>query len=128
MANETPVLILDADEDHLAWMARIVRTVTPHARQADHLNGGEQQVELIVANYDAVTEADKARLFAAARPGAAGPRVLLVSSPSHDHRALFEELQQHGLTNLLAADGEVPARDFIVTVQKLLRRDIFGLD
>jgi hypothetical protein len=128
MASEAPVLILDSDEEHLAWMARIVRTVTPHARQADHLDGAGAGVDLIVANYDGIDDADKAKLFAAARPGAAGPRVLLVSSPSRDHKALFEELQQHGLTNLLAADGEVPARDFIVTVQKLLRRDIFGLD
>ena len=51
MASEAPVLILDSDEEHLAWMARIVRTVTPHARQADHLDDDAGSgVDLIVAN------------------------------------------------------------------------------
>jgi hypothetical protein len=54
-------------------------------------------------------------------------RRLVTCSGRMDRAVLAELLAVHGLTNLLA-DGDVEDEHLLVTVQKILRRDVFGLE
>jgi hypothetical protein len=56
------------------------------------------------------------------------PRLLLISSTVRNYELLLFELEKHKLTNLLALDRAVSPTELIVTTQKILRHDIFGLD
>lgn len=123
--------MLDSDSEHLAWTSGIVRSVEPSAESVARLDDARaiSDYDLVVVNYDGLQGRERQRLFEAIdQHGADGPRLLIVSSAATEAESLFHELEQHQLTNLLALDREVSETDLLVTTQKLLRRDIFGLD
>lgn len=126
--DKSGVLIIDSDPRHLAGISRIIHTVVPTAQAVARLDESLPLPTdgLIVANYDGLDAAERAQLFAVATDH--GTRLLLLHSAARDYKTLFHELEQHGLTNLLAHDREVSPRELIVTLQKILRHDIFGLD
>jgi hypothetical protein len=130
VTSEHPaVLVVASDSRRQAWIARILRTVVASAAAVPHLDGHAHlaDLELVAIDFDGIDERDRALLFSQDHsPEAPGPRLLLISS-SGDYQRLFVELANHRITNLFARDGVVEAKDLIVTVQKILRRDVFGL-
>ncbi|HUH04680.1 MAG TPA: hypothetical protein VML75_21940 [Kofleriaceae bacterium] len=131
MTTDRPaVLVIDSDPKHLAEISRIVRTVVPGAESVagiDETTALANQV-LLIANHDGLHTDERRRLFEAVAADGQAPRLLLLHAAARDYRMLFQELQQHGLANLLAHDREISPRELIVTLQKILRHDIFGLD
>ena len=124
------VLVLASDARQRAWIARILRSVVASAKATAHLVGTAEiaDLDLIVADYDGLDQSDRGRLFASGdRRDDGGPRLLLISSTG-DYQTLFVELETHHISNLFVRDHVVAAKDLIVTIQKILRRDIFGLD
>lgn len=129
-SRRAAVLVIDSDRKNLAWVARVVRTVVAEVRTASYLDPSVDlgAVALVVANYDGLSTGDRQRLFeASSDPN--GPRLLLMSSAQRrEYENLFVELERHDLTNVLAHDTAVRPSDLIVTIQKITRGDIFGLD
>lgn len=41
---------------------------------------------------------------------------------------MFQEFEQYGLANVITRSGEVNPTELIVTLQKIRRRDIFGIE
>lgn len=132
MTTDRPaVLVIDSDPKHLAEISRIVRTVVPAAESVAGIDETTPLAKkvLLVVNHDGLQADERRRVFeAVASADGDGPRLLLLHAAANDYRTLFQELQQHGLANLLAHDREVSPRELIVTLQKILRYDIFGLD
>ena len=126
---ERRVLLIDRNPRHLAWLSRILRIVVSDTRELaslDQRGAGELEVDLIVANYDGLEPAEKREIVRlVGRPG--GPHLLLISSWRDAYRSLWAEFEPYTLTNLLAKNETVSATELIVTVQKILRGDIFGL-
>ncbi len=130
MTDEHPaILVVASDSRRQAWIARILRTVVASTSATSHLDGSTElsDFRLVAIDYDGLDDDDRAQLFSGDRPaGRSEPRLLLISS-SGDYQHLFVELATNRVTNLFARDGVVEAKDLIVTVQKILRRDVFGL-
>jgi hypothetical protein len=84
---------------------------------------------VIIADYDGLPTEARDRIVSrfAGSDVARRARLLLISS-----RANRDELaglfSRRALTNLLAKNGDVDPTELIVTVQKILRRDVFGLE
>jgi len=131
MPTRSAVLIVDSDRKELARISRVVRSVVPTAQAVSALDEADSldDFDLIVAAYDGLSAEERTRLFERVDTDCPDcPRLLLVSSTADEYERLFLELDHHSLTNVLAQDGAISATDLIVTAQKLLRRDIFGLD
>lgn len=120
------VLVIDSSTGQAVPISHTVRAIYAATESASHLDGSRElgNFELIVANYDGLDDSDRQRLFDAADQDD-GPRLLLVTAAAGQ---LFVELEQHRLTNVLAHNHEVEQTELVVTVRKILRRDIFGLD
>jgi hypothetical protein len=56
------------------------------------------------------------------------PRLLVISSVTDSYETLFAQLGRYGLTHLVAQNREASATELIVTIQKILRNDIFGIE
>lgn len=113
----------------LREMARVARAALPDVRivesPAEAEGGG---ADLVVVDYDAI-EADLRedvleRFAAQQREG----RLLLCMGGAQQRSDLATLFARHALTHLLARSGDVDAEELLVTVQKILRRDVFGLE
>jgi hypothetical protein len=128
--DSSPVLVIDGDRKHRSWITRIVQTVAPGTAQLLTLNDDRdlRDLELIVAHFDSLDDDERGRLLAAIeRAGDAAPTLLVVSSATQNYQ-LFLDLEPHGISNILATDSDHAAAELIITMQKILRRDIFGVD
>lgn len=91
--------------------------------------------ELLCSHHDLLVVDDAAlgdperRLLGAADPPPGSPRPpLLLLSEGRNREGLSELVKGRALTNLVAGNPGVDAEDLLITVQKLLRRDIFGIE
>jgi signal transduction histidine kinase len=121
------VLLIEGSPAPTTHIARILRPLVDDLRSMSALPEALSEGDLLVVDYDALSAEDRARYIRELSVARRSAPVLLVSSRRcrEDFVPLFAG---HALTNLLAKDGEVDAGDLIVTTQKLLRRDIFGLE
>lgn len=87
----------------------------------------EGTFDLVVANYDALGTAGTATLLHRFRDLHGRGRLLLFIG-AVDRAALACLFGEHGLSNVLARSGELDVADLQVTVEKMLRGDIFGID
>ncbi len=129
MTRASPaVLVIASDARQRAWLTRILRAVVSATSATAHLDSQVDLADfaLVVANYDGLDQSDRARLFVPTSPAADEPRLLLISSAG-DYQSLLAEIAAHQISNLFVREV-IPARDLIVTAQKILRQDIFGLD
>ncbi|MBC7793634.1 MAG: hypothetical protein H7Z43_07985 [Clostridia bacterium] len=83
---------------------------------------------LIIIDYDTMREPATAFLRELERRPSDGRPIVLMLSASKSKSDLYELLSTNAFTNLLAKDTEVNSVELLVTVQKLLRDDIFGFD
>ena len=83
--------------------------------------------QILVINFDTLLSENHQTLFALLRTTSRSKRVLLYASGSkRAELALLFGSQK--LTNLLAKDPEVDGEELLITTQKLLGDDIFGLE
>lgn len=85
-------------------------------------------VDVLVASYDDSTEEERRILVQAFANGARAKTRLLLVSAGQKHEEFASLFGQRCATNLLAKNGEVDPHDLIVTVQKIVRRDVFGIE
>src|SRR5262249_42603366 len=78
-------------------------------------------------NYDRLESSERTALVTTFAAPNRRTRLLLISGARsrQDLGALFGN---HAVTNLIANNGQVDAEDLIVTAQKILRRDLFGIE
>ena len=122
------VLLVDSDRKHLHWLARVIRTVVSEAetRQTPDLKDADE-FDLLAINYDGLSPDERKALITQFSSGSTKVPLLLISDgKSHDD--FVPLFAGHTITNLLAKNESVDAEDLIVTLQKILRRDVFGIE
>jgi hypothetical protein len=84
---------------------------------------------LLVSDFDTLAPEMRETLltmFATADAACSARLLVITGAGSRDDLATL--FSRHALTNLLAKNTEVNATELIVTVQKILRREVFGLE
>jgi hypothetical protein len=125
------VLLVDADGEQLAKMAAILAPIAgscdarPDLRPS--LANAQSQYDVIIASYDGLLPEERHELVARFSAPKLATKLLLISSGTCQ-KELGDLLGRYALTNLLARNGDVNADDLVVTVQKICRSDIFGLE
>src|SRR5690242_14230415 len=86
--------------------------------------------DLVVMSYDVVDADLSAEQIMELRRSHPDVPFLLISSSKHIYPKLLTSYSDKGMMNILARRHREWARphDLVVTLQKLLRKDIFGLD
>jgi hypothetical protein len=129
---QTKLLLIDPDETHLMWMARMIQTGVGEVEVCPRMSATTDgdTYDAVVMSYDVVDVKVSAEQIMGVRRE--HPRVpfLLISSSKQIYPQLLTTFNDHGLMNILAKKHREGARpnDLVVTLQKLLRHDIFGLD
>ncbi len=124
------ILLVDSDAKHLRSFSQILTRVAEKPDTCASLNELETRsdYELLVINYDALASTDRERVAAMFSGDKRSSRILLLSDGKikEDFVSLFGT---RALTNLLARRTEdVDVDELIVTLQKILQRDIFGIE
>lgn len=129
-ANAEPsLLIVAADSRMQAWLGRVLRSLFVAAASTDRLEGADlDSPTLVVAAYDSLDDRDRERLLTLADDRVQGAPALLLVLTASDYQALFGQLAGHRVTNVINHHAMGASADLIVTAQKLLRGDIFGLE
>jgi hypothetical protein len=86
--------------------------------------GPDHQYDLIVANFDSMTPGERQMIRRWTHLHV--PVVLFAAGGTFD--ALVQLCEKRDTLHLLARNDRVDAGELIVTIQKLLRRDIFGIE
>jgi hypothetical protein len=123
------VLVVDSNRKQLRSLERVLKSVVGTVEARDVLDDipDDGAFDLIALSYDMLTAEKRTRLIEQLS-GSTRTRLMLFSGGAweKDHRELFDERL---LTNLLAKNGEeVGADELLVTINKILARDIFGLE
>ena len=125
---EARVLYIDRDARQLKRIGRVISPVVAQCTLKGDLSElpPDDSVELIVVNYDSLQKEERARLVREFSTRFERTRLLVLSDGTL-REELTGLLSSHVLTNLLACD-QIDASGLIVTIQKILRRDIFGIE
>jgi hypothetical protein len=94
--------------------------------QSDIPRAVYDKCRLVVVDYDTVRDTANNVLQQVARQG--GRPAVLVVTATRDKRDLLELLAHDVLTNLVAKNTDLKATELVVTVQKIMRSDVFGLE
>ncbi len=86
----------------------------------------DRKYRLVVFDYDTL-KSDAARLLAQAASLDRPPPVLVLTS-TRDKKDLVDLFAHEVLTNLVAKNTDVTQNELVVTVQKIMRNEIFGLE
>lgn len=120
--------LLIGDKALLKDIARIARAAVPDVRIAapgDDLSA--EPWDLVVVDYDGLDEEARAGILTRFARHQETGRLLLCMGGTQ-RRELATLFGKHALTHLLARSGEVDAEELLVTVQKILREDVFGIE
>lgn len=124
------VLLLDSDKQSAMALGKIVRAA---AAEVIMLHSLEQFIEnpvefdIVIVNYDSLS------------PNAVELCTQIFTNHKQDGRMLFCSqnvrrnefsllLEDKGLANFIARNDELDSEDLLVTIQKIVRQDIFGID
>lgn len=126
---KSTVLVVDSDKKQLRALERILKSAVGkvEARETMGAMPDDGAFDLIALSYDTLDAAARPELIRALADRQR-TRLLLFSGGAwvSDHKELFGG---RVLTNLLAKNGEeVGAEDLIVTINKILTADIFGIE
>jgi hypothetical protein len=121
--------VVDADDDKVRSISRPLRAVVGNVDVGDPNDPlpDDGEYDVVIAGYDSLPEETRKGLATRYAPPGAKTRLLLTCSGGWQqrHSAIFSDLR---LKNLLARnDDAVDHDDLIVTLRKLMTRDIFGL-
>ncbi len=121
-------LLVDADKQHARSVARVLRSIVPHVDTVERVEDAPARAfDLVLLNYDALDDQERARSvqrFCAERDRG---RLVLCSAVRRPEAlsVLFGEL---GVRNMLGRHEEVDGQELLITVQKILRDEIFGIE
>ncbi len=126
----TPRLfVVDNNPQRLREISQVLTRVVGGPRTAADLSEfpPDGEYTLMVAHYDGVSPEDRVKLLTRyAQPGL--KTKLLLLSAMRERSELSELFASRALTNLVANAESVDVDEFIVTTQKILRADIFGIE
>lgn len=122
-------LVVHGAGKRLKDAARVLRPVAGRVDHRDALGElpPDGSYDLLLVDYDGLSPDERGHLLEVFSGLRRTTRLLLVSEGAckRDFAQLFG---QRSLTNLLARNEEVDPQELIVTAQKLLKRDIFGIE
>jgi hypothetical protein len=122
------ILIVDSDPKQLRRLTQILHTVIPDPVAVQEMpeNIFDGSYALAVVNYDGLASDERRRIIDTPKARRViNPVLISEGAIRQDYFALF---QNHVLTNLIARNREVDAEELIVTAQKLLRGEMFGIE
>ena len=124
------ILLVHGSRKHHRKMIQVLRSVSGEDVETRDGLGElppDSRYGLVLADYDALSAADRARLLDAYPEPSSETRLLVLSEgqSKDDFARLFGNRM---LTNLVARNDDLDAWELIVTVQKLLQRNIFGIE
>jgi hypothetical protein len=124
------LLVVESDAKHLRTLTRTLKAIVGSVDARETLDNlpGEDEFELVVANYDVM--ADDTRKALLERFGGKKTKTnLLFFSEGKCKEDFVDLFGGHYLTNLVAKNNaEVDPEELIVTTRKIVNRDIFGLE
>ena len=82
--------------------------------------------DLVLVNYD--SENELTHDFASQRLSEVGGASTILVSQKRDKQHLINLFSHEKLRNLIARNGQVSEEELIITTEKILRKDIFGLE
>lgn len=120
--------LLVGDRAALKDMARIARAALPDVRVVEDLHDeAATGCDLVVVDYDALPSDARDEVFTRFAVQQRDGRLLLYMGGAQ-RTELATLFARHALTHLLARSGDLDGEELLVTVQKILRRDVFGLE
>jgi hypothetical protein len=124
------VQLLDRDAAHARSIAKVLRASGANVEIEGSLKAETlDPSQVFVINYDSFTGEDPARWLESLEVLRRSGRLVLYSTTlSQNREQLIALLSRMGLTNFLARNVEVDAEELLATIQKILRKDIFGLE
>lgn len=130
---QTKLLLIDPDEVHLRWMARAIQLGLSDVEVCPRTSSSKdgEPYDLVVMSYDFLDTEISAKQILSVRRAHPDVPFLLISSDKHIYPQLLTSCTDRGLMNVLARKHRrewAPPNDLVVTLQKLLRQDIFGID
>jgi hypothetical protein len=119
------MLLVDPDRKHLNWLTRIARSLVGAVVATESFiePSPEHRFDLIVVNYDTMTPGERQMI----RRWRDRHVPVLAFTSASSFEALASICENRDTQFLLAKNDRVDAVELIVTIQKILRRDIFGL-
>jgi hypothetical protein len=124
------VALIGANPDQLKGLRKILRAIVPGNCEC-HETMAQLRLDdydlFIVSDYETLSEEAREHILDKFAVGTPRARLLLICGGNYKGE-LATLFSRHSLTNLLAKNTEVNASELIVTVQKILRRDVFGLE
>ncbi|MCA9580586.1 MAG: hypothetical protein KC416_02250 [Myxococcales bacterium] len=123
--KEARIALLDANRLDANGICRVLRSAVKHVDQVQTLAEIAGETDLVVADYESFKAAAGGNLTEAVRRL---PARLLTYSNNYIREDLAALFAMRGLTNLLAKAPGVDGAELLVTTQKILQDDIFGID
>ena len=127
--NNKKILLLWGDHKDRQTVFKVLSATgaeVQHAGPDDSQEVIDNRYRLVVIDYDSVRdEADE--LLRRISQEKARPAVLVVTA-TRDKGDLIRLMSHEVLTNLVAKNTDVTANEMVVTVQKIMRNDIFGIE
>lgn len=122
-------LLIDADKAHARTAARVLRSVLGSVQGVESVDEVPEgaRFDVVLANVDSLDNAQQALLFRRFAAERSEGRLILCSSMRRPE-ALAVLFGEWSVTNVLGRHEEVDGEELLVTVQKILRKDIFGID
>jgi hypothetical protein len=119
--KEHRVGLLGSNPAQLKALRRILRAIVAGTCETPTLDGlcPDDYDLLLVSDYDTLEPEVRAQIHAL---------LVICGAGASDKNELAHLFSRHALTNFLAKNSEVNTSELIVTVQKILRRDVFGIE
>jgi len=127
---EPTLLVVDREASRRRELAQMLRRTVAKALEIDSITAipSRDACDLVVINYDTLNEVELALLTTGVEDPQNRARVVLLSQ-GKGREELVPLFSNQLASNMLAlSDGGVQLDEFLITVKKLLQRDIFGLD
>ncbi len=129
-ARSGGIVFVNGCDRRLANLPKVLKRVVGSVELKETLEevGDVAGPGLVAVNFDGLHDADKAALI---EKNAFGPNkaTMLLLSEGRARDYLSNLFGAHALTNMLVVNNDnVDICDFLVTIRKILRRDIFGLE
>jgi hypothetical protein len=126
------VLVVEHNLKQLRQLVKTLKAIVSNVDGREALGAMPEDGEysLIIVDFDTFSEEDRSALLArfADRERPAQTRLLLLSD-GQSRAALVRLFGGHCVTNLVAKNGDdVDTAELVVTVRKILNRDIFGIE
>lgn len=125
------ILLIHIDRQDQRSLYRILRSTRSHLDFTDDLAECRRRLDedawdLLIVDHDHLGPEGVALLL---ELGTTRPELkILLLSQERDKQRLVELFRAPFLTNLVAKAGEIAADELVVTVEKILRNDVFGLE